>query len=213
MLANGSLHLLQRIETIAARELVNASRRRQSPLTEGARRSEYFRPVMSTSRRRPSGISVPPGAAVGCLFVVTGGDCYKCLAEAFGLGCSSAASLTPFVVCRVPPMKRIPDDDWKTWRLTSAVALERFCAEALERVRALTLREGSAHTRYRELFAFLRERDDIIVAIFNDQRRSNAYLQMARALSEGVIHPNQIAKLSDESQAKIRMIVGIESES
>ena len=109
-------------------------------------------------------------------------------------------------------MKQIPESDWKTWRKMSAVALERFCSEALEGVRAITLRDDSAHARYRELFSFLRERDEIIAAIFDDQRRSNAYLQMARAVSEKVLHRSEIGKLSEESQTIVRMIAGIESE-
>ena len=109
-------------------------------------------------------------------------------------------------------MKQIPESDWKTWRKMSNVALERFCSDALEGVRAITLREGSTHARYRELFAFLRERDDIIAAIFDDQRRLNAFLQMARALSENVLHSSEIGKLSEESQAIVRMLAGIESE-
>ena len=109
-------------------------------------------------------------------------------------------------------MNQIPESDWKAWRQMSAVALERFCSEALEGVRAITLREGSAHARYREVFAFLRERDEVVAAIFDDQRRSNAYLKMARAVSENVLQASELGKLTKESQAIVRSIVGIESE-
>lgn len=94
----------------------------------------------------------------------------------------------------------------------SAVALERFCAETLEAVRGITLRGEYAHARYRELFVFLRERDDIIAAIFDDQRRSSAYLQIARAVVENVLQSSEVAELSPETQAAVRMIAGIESE-
>lgn len=109
-------------------------------------------------------------------------------------------------------MNQIPESDWKTWRKISPVALERFCSESLEGVRGITLRAGSAHARYRDLFAFLRKRDDLLVAIFDGQRRSNAYFQMARAIAENVLLPDEIDRLSPETLARVRLIAGIEAE-
>lgn len=87
------------------------------------------------------------------------------------------------------------------------------CTRTLLRKRAQEVRGiaepgGDAHARYRKLFQVLRERDDVIAAVFDDQRRSNAFLQIARAAAEGILTEDEIALFSDETRAVISLLGG-----
>jgi lipid II:glycine glycyltransferase (peptidoglycan interpeptide bridge formation enzyme) len=100
-------------------------------------------------------------------------------------------------------MREIPERDWKAWRKLSENALERFCVRVLDEVSSF--REGveSAHSRYLELFRYLRERDDEIADVFNDQRRSNAYVQITAAVRTGIVTREELTVFSAETQALI----------
>lgn len=104
--------------------------------------------------------------------------------------------------------RQIPETDWKRWRKLSEVALERFCARGLRE--AATFAEGpdSAHSRYRKLFVHMRTYDQKVGAVFNDQRRSNAFQQIAAAVSNGAIERNELAGFSEETQAVVRLLLG-----
>jgi hypothetical protein len=104
--------------------------------------------------------------------------------------------------------RKIPEADWKLWRKLSAVALERFCEKALDDVVRVARGRDEAHARYCQLFKLLRERDDVIAAVFNDQRRSNAFLQISRAVVEGILTPDEVLLFSDETQAVISFFSG-----
>jgi hypothetical protein len=98
-------------------------------------------------------------------------------------------------------MRQIPERDWKAWRKLSAEALERFCARILDEAASVRESSGSARERYHELFRLLRERDDDIATVFDDQRRSNAYFQLAAALRIGIVSREDLTVFSEETQA------------
>jgi hypothetical protein len=103
--------------------------------------------------------------------------------------------------------QQIPERDWKQWRRISALALEAFCARVVEEAATFAKRAGSAHSRYLELWQYMRERDEEMASIFDDQRRSNAYLQMARAISVGVVPRTALSDFSDESRAVLERML------
>jgi len=100
--------------------------------------------------------------------------------------------------------ERIPERDWKQWRTLNATTLERFCTRILEEAAAFATGAGSAHARYHELFDLLRERNEEMARVFDDQRRSNAYRQMAYAVSAGIVVPAELDGLSDETRAAVQ---------
>ncbi len=106
-------------------------------------------------------------------------------------------------------MRQIPARDWQAWRKLSTEALERFCGSILDEAGLFRVASGSAHSRYLELFRYLRERDDEIAEVFNDQRRSNAYLQIAAALSNDIIDREKLAVFSTETQALVNSLAAI----
>lgn len=106
-------------------------------------------------------------------------------------------------------MRQIPERDWKAWRKLSAEALERFCGRILDEAGSFRTASGSAHSRYLDLFRHLRERDDEIAEVFNDQRRSNAYLQIAAAVRTEIVHREELTVFSAETQALLETLTTI----
>jgi hypothetical protein len=104
--------------------------------------------------------------------------------------------------------RQIPESDWKAWRKLSRFALERFCARILDKAATFAKGNESAHDRYVRLFRYLRSRDTDIAAIFNDQRRSNAYQQIATAVSKGVLSQDDVEVFSEETRAVVQLILG-----
>ena len=104
-------------------------------------------------------------------------------------------------------MRQIAERDWKAWRKLSADALERFCSKILHEAGSFRDGPGSAHSRYLELFRHLRKRDDEIATVFNDQRRSNALLQIAAAVSSGIVSRDELACFSKETQVFLELMI------
>lgn len=103
-------------------------------------------------------------------------------------------------------MRQIPERDWKAWRRLSADALERFCSSILDEAGSFRQRSGSAHSRYLELFRHLRERDAQIATVFNDQRRSNAFQQIAAAVGTGIVSREELSVFSEDTQAIVEIL-------
>lgn len=103
--------------------------------------------------------------------------------------------------------RQIPERDWKQWRKVSASALEAFCRRILEESAAFARGPGTAHSRYLDLFRYLRERDEQIGTIFDNQRRSTAYRQIAAAISTGVVARETLSSFSDETRAVIERLL------
>lgn len=103
-------------------------------------------------------------------------------------------------------MRQIPERDGKAWRRLSADALERFCSGILDEAGSFRQRPGSAHSRYLDLFHHLRERDDQIAAVFNDQRRSNAFQQIAAAVGAGIVSREELTVFSEDTQAIVEVL-------
>jgi hypothetical protein len=103
-------------------------------------------------------------------------------------------------------MRQIPEHDWKAWRKLSAEARERFCGRVLDEVGSFRTASGSAYSRYLDLFRHLRARDDEVAEVFNDQRRSNAYLQIAAAVRSQIVHREELTVFSAETQALLESL-------
>ena len=106
-------------------------------------------------------------------------------------------------------MRQIPERDWKAWRRLSTDALERFCGRILDEAGSFNKASGSAHSRYLELFRYLRERDDEIAEVFNDQRRSNAYSQIAAAVRTEIVRRDELKVFSTETQEFVQALTSI----
>ncbi len=102
----------------------------------------------------------------------------------------------------------IPERDWKRWRALRDIALERYCVKILDGVTKFKSGKGGAHERYLKLWKFLLKHDRIIGIVFNNPRRSTAYMQMHAALTEGLITRDELAEMSDVTQERINLWLG-----
>jgi hypothetical protein len=99
----------------------------------------------------------------------------------------------------------IPESDWKRWRKLREVALERYCTKILSGLRKYQSGKDAAHQRYLKLWKYLHKHDRIIGIVFNNPRRSSAYIQMHAAFDEGIITLDELRDMSDETQELIKI--------
>jgi hypothetical protein len=104
--------------------------------------------------------------------------------------------------------RQIPESDWRTWRRLSQVALERYCARVLADAARYAQGPDSAHQRYVALYRYLERCDEVIALVFNDLRRSNAYLSIANATRQGLVSSEEVRTLSPDTQAVVKAILG-----
>jgi hypothetical protein len=102
---------------------------------------------------------------------------------------------------------QIAESDWKLWRVLSKEALERHCQKILTEAASLEKGGDSAHARYLELYQLLQRRDQEIADVFNDPRRSRAYLQIALAVRRQIITRAELAKFSEGTQGVVEALV------
>jgi hypothetical protein len=103
---------------------------------------------------------------------------------------------------------QIAESDWKLWRALSEKALERHCQKILTEAAGLEKGGDSAHARYLKLYRLLKRRDQEIADVFNDPRRSRAFLQIARAVRNRIITRAELATFSEDTQAVVRTLLG-----
>ena len=78
----------------------------------------------------------------------------------------------------------LPERDWRVLRSVHRSALDRYCAQVLvESATEMQDRGSSPHDRYLRLFRLLKERDQRIVAAFDDLRRSTAIQRLASMIA------------------------------
>jgi hypothetical protein len=99
----------------------------------------------------------------------------------------------------------IPERDWKRWRELQKIALERYCMKILNGLTKFKSGKDTAHDRYLKLWKFLHKHDRIIGTVFNNPRRSTAYIQMHSALTEGIITRDELKEMSEQTQERIEI--------
>jgi hypothetical protein len=102
---------------------------------------------------------------------------------------------------------RIPEADWKVFRDIHPAVLARFCDRILSEITRLAKDAGkSSHERYLLVFKLIQQRDDDIAAIFNDFRRSTAFLQLAIMHARGLLTSEELARFSTETQEQLKFL-------
>lgn len=91
--------------------------------------------------------------------------------------------------------------DWKLLRQLAPVALERFCERVLAEAARITNAPGKTnHERYLELYKFMRAQDRDLAAAFDDRRRSNAKVKLAKIYSLGLLTEEELGAFSEETR-------------
>jgi hypothetical protein len=107
--------------------------------------------------------------------------------------------------------RSIAEADWKMLRRVHPLALERFCEHVLAEIEGVT-HDGaqSSHQRYLDIFKIVERRDREMARIFNDPKRSNALVILARIRSNGLLTEDEFATLSPETRDAIELLLGAE---
>jgi hypothetical protein len=105
----------------------------------------------------------------------------------------------------------ITEADWKMLRRVHPLALERFCERVLAEIERVTLNGAqSSHQRYLDIFKIVERRDREMARIFNDPKRSNALMILARIRSTELLTDDEFATLSPETRNAIELLLGAE---
>ena len=100
----------------------------------------------------------------------------------------------------------IKESDWKVFRRLRAVALERYCQRVIEEVRVAAECTGDYHDCYLRLYRLIRERDKTLAIVFDDPRRSTAFLLLANIVAEELLTQEELKQFSVEVQERIEVI-------
>lgn len=90
-------------------------------------------------------------------------------------------------------------------------ALERFCERVLAGIEGVVHNGAhSAHQRYLDIFKIVERRDREMARIFNDPKRTNGLVILARIRSSGLLTEDEFATLSPETRNAIELLLGAE---
>ncbi|MHB0969208.1 MAG: peptide ABC transporter substrate-binding protein [Thermoanaerobaculia bacterium] len=104
--------------------------------------------------------------------------------------------------------REIPEADWKAWRALREEALQDFCQKILDEAAGFAEGEGTPHERYLQLYRRIQERNDELAEVFDNPRRSVAYVQIAAAVRRGAVRESEIARFSEETQRILALMRG-----
>lgn len=95
------------------------------------------------------------------------------------------------------------ESDWKIFKEIKEKARNKFCENALAEFReAMDNDSEHIHNRYLLNYKLVENRDKQMSLLFDDHRRSKAWLQLIAIRGEGLADERLVAKLSDEFQQK-----------
>ena len=100
--------------------------------------------------------------------------------------------------------REIRESDWKVLKQLHAVALERFCQRVLSEIEGITTDASiTPHQRYLAVYEAVRCRDKELANVFDNLRRSTAFMQIAALQSRGLLEKEEFLRFSDETRTLI----------
>jgi hypothetical protein len=65
---------------------------------------------------------------------------------------------------------------------------------------------GTPRERYKKLYGFMEDSEEVLDVVFNDQRRTTAAVQIAEALNRGLIDEKEIQPFSQETRELVQSL-------
>ena len=101
-------------------------------------------------------------------------------------------------------MPDIPERDWKLLRELAPVALNRFCEQILREAAAIAAdTTATPHERYGRLFDLVKQQDREVAIMFDDHRRSTAFLKIIGIHVRKMFTEEEFARFSEETRQKV----------
>ena len=93
--------------------------------------------------------------------------------------------------------QRIPEKDWKHFKVVHDAALERYCTRVIQECQeVLTDAAVSARDRFLQVSRVARERNREMASAFDDMRRSTAVLRLATMIGLDVVTAEELEQFS-----------------
>jgi hypothetical protein len=97
-------------------------------------------------------------------------------------------------------MSKICEKDWKIVRTMKNDALDLACQRIIEKLsKIIASKKKGSHVRYLELWNLLKAEDKNIALMFDDMKRSNAFLKLARWRFNNLITDSDLESFSPET--------------
>lgn len=104
-------------------------------------------------------------------------------------------------------MREIPEKDWKIARKLKDELLQRFCNEALKKIKLLIKNQGDdSHKAYLDLWEIMTQKDKELSSIFDDLKRSTAFFKIATWKSKGLLTDTEFNQFSDQTMAIVKAL-------
>jgi hypothetical protein len=104
-------------------------------------------------------------------------------------------------------MRQIPEKDWKVLRKLKDGLLQRYCSEALVRLKPIIFDPGpDSHKAYLQLWKLLRKEDKELSLLFDELKRSTAFFKLAAWRSRGLLSDEDFNQFSAETMEAIDLI-------
>ena len=101
-------------------------------------------------------------------------------------------------------MLPIEESDWKHLRALTPGLLDRYCRRILLEVENLISKHGeAAHPRYLAMYKLIHDRDRELADMFNDVRRSNAFMRILLLRRNGLFTDEEFAGFGDATKSRI----------
>lgn len=108
-----------------------------------------------------------------------------------------------------PMPEHLPEQDWKRWQQLAPVLLNRFCESVVISAAGFAHRSDSGHEKFLALYEFIGHSNRDVAIVFDNRRRSSAILQIAGAVSRGIMTDKELSSFSEETQKRVRGILAI----
>jgi len=97
--------------------------------------------------------------------------------------------------------RTLPESDWKKFRLLHKSALDRHCQETLSQIKRIIDDPGKdMHERYLAVFKLIQERDEDVARMFNEMKRSTAFVQLMMIRHKNLLTDEEFGQFSQETK-------------
>ena len=95
-----------------------------------------------------------------------------------------------------------PERDWKHFRGVHVQARDRFCARTLAQAQGIVADPArTSHERYLDLYRLMRERDQQMAQLFDDLRRSTAWVALLSLIRTELVSAEELAGFSESTRS------------
>lgn len=107
-------------------------------------------------------------------------------------------------------MKEFPEKDWKVLRKLEDKLLQRFCNNALDKIKPVIENRGNdSHEAYSSLWEIMHREDKELATMFDDLKRSTAFFKLAAWKRNGLLSDTEFSEFSNETKDFVKTMLSI----